>query len=97
MTENIEQESHELLNSWIQSCIRGKKISRNSIAVGIVVLHHLRLKCPVSREDVISPGGEIKGARSGLGNILETYNIPRHYLKEVTNWSIMLRQPPVET
>lgn len=52
--------------------------------MGIVVLDHLRQECPVSRNDVISKGGEIKGARSGLGNVLARYGIPATYLKEVT-------------
>jgi len=38
----------------------------------------------VERELVISKGGEVTGARSGLRMILETYNIPSNYLKEVT-------------
>jgi hypothetical protein len=33
---------------------------------------------------VVSQGGEIKGARSGLGSILESYGIPPSYLKEAT-------------
>jgi hypothetical protein len=33
---------------------------------------------------VISQGGEVTGARSGLGRILESYAIPSSYLKEVT-------------
>jgi len=38
----------------------------------------------VSRDEVISQGGEVSGARSGLGAILESYDIPSSYLKEVT-------------
>jgi hypothetical protein len=38
----------------------------------------------LERDIVISQGGEVSGARSGLGNILETYGIPSSYLKEVT-------------
>lgn len=77
-TENSKQESHQILNQWIASCTRGGKVSRNTIAVGIVVLDHLRHKCPVLRDEVISKGGEVKGARSGLGNTLETsmFQIP---------------------
>ena len=80
----IKQESHHLLNDWIVSCTRGGKISRNTVAIGVVVLDHLKKNCPVLREDVISQGGEVKGARSGLGAILEAYGIPSSYLKEVT-------------
>ncbi|RMG39717.1 MAG: DUF4928 domain-containing protein [Methanobacteriota archaeon] len=82
--EEVRKNSLDLLNEWIQSCTRANKVSRNTVSVGIVVLHHLRQNCPVSKSDVVSPGGEIKGARSGLGNILEQYGIPRKYLKEVT-------------
>ncbi len=80
----IRKESHKILNEWIDSCTRGGKVSRNTVAIGIVVLDHLRKACPVSKNDVISQGGEVKGARSDLSNILETYDIPTSYLKEVT-------------
>jgi len=59
-------------------------MSRNTIAVGIVVLNHLRQRCPVTREEVISKGGEVSGARAGLGKTLEKYGVSRQYLKEVT-------------
>ncbi|MHB0989368.1 MAG: DUF4928 family protein [Bellilinea sp.] len=72
------------LEKWLNSCVRGKRISRNTIAVGIVVIDHLRVQGPVSKNGVLSNGGEIKGARSGLGNILEKYHIPKEYLKEIT-------------
>jgi len=52
--------------------------------MGIVVLDHLRRACPVSRDEAISEGGEVSGARSGLGTILERYGIPRSYLREAT-------------
>jgi hypothetical protein len=81
---DLEQESQQILNAWLESCTRSKKVSRNTISVGIVVMDHLLQKCPVLREDVVSQGGEIKGARSGLGNILEKHGVPRRYLKEVT-------------
>lgn len=80
----VEQESRDILEKWLASCIRGGKLSRNTIAVGLVVIDHLRGNCPVSRDDVISSGGEIKGARSGLGNVLGKYAIPKIYLKEAT-------------
>lgn len=82
--KTIKQECRQILNRWIASCTRGGKISRNTVAVGIVVLDHLRQNFPASKDIVISKGGEIKGARSGLGNILEKYGIPGEYLKEVT-------------
>ncbi|MCB0174989.1 MAG: DUF4928 family protein [Anaerolineae bacterium] len=82
--DQIKQESHQALDEWIISCTRGGKVSRNTVSVGIVVLDQLYQNCPVSRDEVISPGGEVKGARSGLSNILERYGIPSRYLKEVT-------------
>ena len=84
ISESIKQESRDILKKWLTSCIRGGKLSRNTIAVGLVVIDHLRGNCPVLRDDVISSGGEIKGARSGLGNVLGKYGIPRIYLKEAT-------------
>lgn len=82
--ELIRQQSQQILNDWIQSCTRGKKVSRNTVAVGMVVLDHLRAACPVEREDVISSGGEIKGARSRLRSVLLAYGVPGIYLKEAT-------------
>ncbi len=82
--DNIKQESRQILDSWIVSCTRSGKVSRNTISIGIVVLDHMKKTCPLSRDDVISQGGEVKGARSGLRNILKTYGLPSSYLKEVT-------------
>jgi hypothetical protein len=78
------EEANRILTSWLADCTRGNKVSRNTLAVGIVVLDHLRRHRPLAREDVISKGGEIKGARSGLGEVLERYEIPSSFLKEVT-------------
>jgi len=82
--EEVKQQSREILSEWLESCTRDGKIARNTVATGIVVLDHLRHACPVSRDQVISQGGEVSGARSGLGTILESYDIPSSYLKEVT-------------
>lgn len=82
--DQINRESDQIIHEWIVSCTRGGKVSRNSVSIGIVVLDQLRQRCPVARDEVISPGGEVKGARSGLGNVLEKYGISRQYLKEVT-------------
>ncbi len=84
MSEGIKRESHQIFEKWLESCTRKRKISRNTVAMGIVVLDHLRRACPVSRGEVISQGGEVSGARSGLGKILESYGIPGSYLKEIT-------------
>ncbi|ACL23393.1 DUF4928 family protein [Chloroflexus aggregans] len=83
-TEKIKQESRQILKDWLVSCTRRGKISRNTVAIGIVVFDHLRHSCPASRDEVISQGGEVSGARSGLGKILGEYGIPSSYLKEVT-------------
>ena len=82
--KNLNKQSHEILAKWFESCTRNNKISRNTVAMGIVVIDHLKKNCPVSRDDVISQGGEVNGARSGLGKILESYGIPGAYLKEIT-------------
>lgn len=74
-----------LLDEWLDSCKQGEKVSRNTIAVGIVVLHHLRQKCPLSETDVFSKGGELVGARSTLSKTLALYGIPATFLKEATN------------
>lgn len=82
--ENLFVESHQILDQWLESCTRNRRIARNTVAVGLVVLHHLRLNTVIERENVISQGGEVSGARSGLGVILKAYGIPINYLKEVT-------------
>lgn len=82
--EEVKQKSRQILSEWLESCTRHGKIARNTVAMGIVVLDHFRRACPVSRDEVISHGGEVSGARSGLGAILESYDIPSNYLKEVT-------------
>lgn len=82
--EKVSVASRQILEDWLASCTRRGKLSRNTIAGGIVVLDHLRRQCPVAKRDVISSAGELKGARSGLGQILETYKIPATYLKEAT-------------
>ncbi len=84
MSKEIKKASRQILDKWLETCTRNKKISRNTVAMGVVVLDHLRRACPVLRDDVISQGGEVSGARSGLGKILEVYEIPSTYLKEIT-------------
>jgi hypothetical protein len=79
-TVDVEQ----IVSAWLATCERAKKISRNTIAVGIVVLDHLRKQCPVSPADLFSDGGELKGSRSGLANILQRYGVPVKFLKEAT-------------
>lgn len=74
----------DIVAEWLRTRERAKKISRNTIAVGIVALDHLRRKCPLSPEDLFSKGGELKGSRSGLQDTLERYAIPRKFLKEAT-------------
>jgi len=73
-----------IFRNWLDSCVRKGKLSRNTIAVGMVVLDHLHQKCPVLKSDVMSEGGELKGSRAGLGSLLGKYGIPISYLKEVT-------------
>lgn len=82
--EAVKQQSRQILEEWLETCTRRNRIARNTVATGIVVLDHLRRACPVLRSEAISQGGEVSGARSGLGAILESYGIPSSYLKEVT-------------
>lgn len=83
---SLHNQAHQLLQGWLLSCTRANKLSRNTVAVGIVVLDHLRHKSPVSPSDVLSAGGEIVGARSKLHQVLRIYGVnqPEKYLKEVT-------------
>jgi uncharacterized tellurite resistance protein B-like protein len=82
--EAIKQACRQALEQWLASCTRHGKVARNTVAMGVVVLDHLLRRCPVERDDAISRGGEVSGARSGLVKILESYEIPGNYLKEVT-------------
>lgn len=80
----IAQHCQQLLTDWLASCTRHGKLARNTVAIGVVVLNHLRRACPVARDQVVSGGGEISGSRSALGRVLAEYEIPVGYLKEVT-------------
>jgi len=82
--DKIRDEGRQILSDWVNSCKQGEKVSRNTVAVGIVVLDHLQQKCPVAQNEVITKRGEVKGARSGLKRVLVKYDIPASYLKEVT-------------
>jgi uncharacterized protein DUF4928 len=74
-----------VLETWLQSCTRGKKVSRNTVAVGIVILDHLRRRFPPVRAEIVSGGGEIRGSRgTKLRGIFQKYGLPASYLKEVT-------------
>jgi len=84
MSGNLQERNHEILAEWLKSCTRGGKLSRNTIAIGIVVLDWLRSAPVVSPEIVLSQGQEIRNARSGLKTVLEKYGIPETLLKEVT-------------
>lgn len=75
--------SQAILRKWLASCVRKGKLSRNTIAIGIVVLDALRQKCPLEKDEMTSRGREIKGSRSGLSKVLIKYGIPG-FLKEVT-------------
>lgn len=82
--DSLEKQYLTALDNWLSSCKRRDTISKNTVAVGLVVIDHLSKRCPVTREDVTSQGGEIKGSRAGLGRILEKYGVPQSYLKETT-------------
>lgn len=73
-----------VVKEWLNSRTRARKISRNTVAVGIVILDKLRHKCPLTEQEVFSEGGEIRGARSGLPSLLAKYGLPKKYLKEAT-------------
>lgn len=83
-TEDLRKRFADRLLEWLESCKRKGNVSRNTLAVGLVVLHSLRERCPLGRDDIISSGGEIKRSRSGLKQVLEKYGIRRDFLKEVT-------------
>lgn len=78
--ETVEQITQE----WLRSRVRKGQLARNTVAIGLVILDRLREKCPLKRSDVLTSGGEIKGARSGLRKVLEKYSLPEKYLKEAT-------------
>src|SRR5438309_2070868 len=88
MARNRKPEAEINLNdgvrSWLESRRRKGKISRNTLAVAIVLLDKLRQKCPLSQAEIFSPGGEIKGSRSSLWVVLGKYGLPKKFLKEVT-------------
>ena len=74
------------LDEWLASCTRNKRISRNTVAMGIVVLDRLFQSPTLERAVVVSPGGEISGARASLPKTLARHGIPgkSKFLKEIT-------------
>ena len=82
--ESVARAAEQALRAWLESCVRQKKLSRNTIAVGLKVLDWLRSECPLPKDSVLSPGGELKGARSGLRRLFPKYGIPEGFLKEAT-------------
>jgi hypothetical protein len=81
--KKAESVTTSVIDGWLSSCERKGKLSRNTIAVGIVILDKLREKSPLEPSDILSEGGEVKGARSSLGRVLERVGIPG-FLKECT-------------
>ncbi len=77
-------EIEKLIDDWLISCSSRGKPSRNTIAAGIVVLHHLRERCPTSEARIFTDKGELIGARSALGKTLLQYSVPPKFLKEAT-------------
>lgn len=79
-----------VVRAWLEECRpsskAGKKgeLSRNAVAVGLVVLDRLREERPLAKTDMFSAGGEVKGVRSGLAPVLEKYDLPASFLKEAT-------------
>lgn len=83
--DDIRGSSRQTLDEWLISCKRRGRISRNTIAIGIVVLDWLRSTEVVPPELALSQGQEIRNARSGLKVVLEKYGLPETFLKEVTS------------
>jgi DNA mismatch endonuclease (patch repair protein) len=89
-TMTQQQTAHtaqERLDAWRRACTRRGKLSRNTLAAGVVALHQLRHaeSLPASRETLFSAGGELKHSRGkSLTTILSAYGLPTDYLKEVT-------------
>ncbi len=72
----IESRAVNVLNEWLRSCTRRNDVSRNTVAVGLVVLHALRQSCPVRKDQIVSDGGEIKGSRGvSLHRTLKEYGV----------------------
>ncbi len=74
----------QIVSDWLGSRVRAGKISRNTIAVGMVVLDKVKQGCPLEPADLFSGGGELKGSRSGLSAVLQRYGLPVRFLKEAT-------------
>jgi hypothetical protein len=82
---DLRSDAHHRLTIWLASCTRRGGLSRNTLAIGIVVLDHL-MNGVVDTHEVISDGGEIVGSRSRLGKTLQKHGVsePAKFLKEVT-------------
>ncbi|MCS7079517.1 MAG: DNA mismatch endonuclease Vsr [Chloracidobacterium sp.] len=93
-TASIQQRLGAQFDTWLESCRRRGRLSRNTVAVGVVVIDHiLRAETlPLMPKTVVSSGGEIMGARGRtLRQTLARHGFPTDYLKEVTT-----RQAPHE-
>ncbi len=85
--QNILDQAQKHLSEWLSSCTRRGKLSRNTIAVGVVALHHLRVAktLPLERDSAVTKGGEMKLSRgSKFRELLQQYGVGERYLKEVT-------------
>lgn len=75
------------VEEYISENGRGRQ-SRQWVAVGLVMIDHLRKHCPLARADYLSAeGGEIANTRSGLTAVLVRYGVPAEYLRQATSRS----------
>ncbi|MFA6962778.1 MAG: DUF4928 family protein [Opitutaceae bacterium] len=81
MPKNLRLAVHE----WLASCTRKGKISRNTLAAGLVVLDRLQGELPLKNEALFSEGGELRGIRGmPWQNLLKKHDVPIRFLKEAT-------------
>lgn len=82
--ESVAKAAEAVIREWLQSCTRTEELSRNTIVVGIKILDSLRTTCPLPKNAIGSPGGEVKGVRSGLNKLLPKYGVPADFLRAAT-------------
>ncbi len=81
----MDKPIHASVHEWLASCTRNGKISRNTLAAGLVVLERLTGKLPLTAASMFSEGGELRGVRgSPWQSLLKKHEIPGRFLKEAT-------------
>src|SRR5258708_36547485 len=72
-----------LIAKWLDSELKDRGASLNTLAGTVVVLHRLIKKAPLEDKDVLTDGGQLIGGRGNhLQNVLSEYGMPNNFLSD---------------